>query len=294
MRVAANEISHIYIQEYPEQIRGIPWISAVMTRLNVLKKYIEFALTASAVGASTMGFFTSPDGTLDALADGEDEETGELYSQAIPGEFGLLPPGYDFKSFNPNYPHTMFNDFVKGINRSIASGLSVSYNLLANDLEGVSYSSIRSSVLDERSHWESLQNSFINQLMEPIYKNWLQNALLKNLLISSDGQRLPANKIDKFSHHKFLARRWAWVDPRNDAEAKVVLIRNKLNSPYAVASEMGLDLDAILDDLQRFEIECKKRDLDPSTVLGNIEQNLKNNTEDEKVALEEDSVSTAA
>lgn len=268
--VPAFEISHVFVSEYSEQVRGIPWGHAVMTRLHVLKKYVEFALTASAIGASKMGFFTSENEAANPLADDEDNETGELYTSAVGGEFGLLPPGYKFESFNPDYPHAMFDVFTKTVNRWIASGLGVSYNLLCNDLEGVSYSSIRSSVLEERNHWTTLQNTFIYQLMEPIYKNWLNSALLKNALTDSKGKPLPATRMEKFSQHIFLGRRWEWVDPSRDAEAKIKLLTNKLASPYTITAEMGLDLDHILDDLARFESECIKRNLDPSSVLSNI------------------------
>ncbi len=277
-RVPASEISHVFVSEYPEQVRGIPWGHAVMTRMHVLKKYIEFALTASAIGASKMGFFTSDSVDSSPLAD-EDEETGELYTSAVGGEFGLLPPGYKFESFNPDYPHMMFDVFTKSINRQIASGLGVSYNLLCNDLQGVSFSSIRSSVLEERNHWSSLQNTFIFQLMEPIYSNWLNTALLKNALTDVKGRALPATRLTKFSQHVFQGRRWEWVDPLRDSNAKVTLLKNKLTSPYKIAAEMGNDLDQILDDLARFETECKKRNLDPSQVLGEVQKVINNSIE---------------
>lgn len=282
-RILAAEISHIFVPEYPEQVRGIPWGHAVMTRMHVLKKYVEFALMASAIGASKMGFFTSKEESDSPLAENEDEN-GELYTSAVGGEFGILPPGYGFESFNPDYPHAMFDIFTKAINRWIASGLGVSYNLLCNDLQGVSYSSIRSSVLEERNHWEALQNTFISQLMEPIYKNWLTSALLKNSITDVKGRILPASKISKFTHHVFLGRRWQWVDPLRDSNAKVLLLKNKLQSPYNIASEIGLDLDNILDDHARFKQECEARGLNPDNALDEISQRIldedeKNNSE---------------
>ncbi len=289
--IPASEITHIFVQDYPEQVRGIPWMASSMTRMNILKKYIEFALVASAIGASTMGFYKTPDGDGSPLADDLDEESdeeAELYSEVTAGKFGILPPGVDFEKFDPNYPHQMFDEFTKTISRWISSGLNVSYNLLCNDLEGVSFSSIRSSVLEERNHWTSLQNTFINQMMIPIYEKWLTTALLKNAILLPNGSPLPALKKDKFLNYNFLGRRWDWVDPRNDAEAKVVLIRNKLASPYSIVSEMGGDLEKILDDLQRFELECKKRNLNPDTVLGNVEENISNKTDTEKVNQKDD------
>lgn len=266
IRIPASEISHIFISEYPSQIRGIPWMSAVMQRMFVLKKFTEFALQASAIGASSMGFFTQGEGVTDPLTEEEDSE-GELYTSAVGGSFSVLPPGYDFKSYDPAYPHELFDTFTTAIVRHIASGLGVSYNLLANDLTGVSYSSIRSAVLEERSHWMTLQESFISQMMDTVYEKWLSSALLNKSITLENGTFLPVSKKEKFMNYSFQSRRWAWVDPLRDINAKVVALQNKLESPYSIAAELGKDLETILDDIQRFEAECEKRGIKPQSVM---------------------------
>lgn len=275
IRIPASEISHILVPEYPSQIRGIPWMAAVMQRMFVLKKFSEFALQASAIGAASMGFFLRQDGDVDALAD-EEGEDGELYTSAVGGTFSVLPAGYDFKSYDPAYPHELFDTFTTAIVRHISSGLGVSYNLLANDLTGVSYSSIRSSVLEERSHWMALQESFISQMMDPIYEKWLSTALLNKTITLENGSPLPAAKKEKFMNYSFQSRRWSWVDPLRDINAKVIALDNKLESPYSIASELGKDLETILDDIQRFEAECEKRGIKPQSAIDEMKILAKN------------------
>jgi lambda family phage portal protein len=155
-RVPAEDIWHCFVQEEVNQVRGVPWVHTAMRRLNDLGGYEEAAVIAARVGASNMGFFVPPvdlagpgiNGTVGTDSLDDDGGGNQVrVREAEPGAFDELPPGYDFKSFDPDYPHAQFGTFVKACLRGIAAGIGVDYNTLANDLEGVNYSSIRSGTL---------------------------------------------------------------------------------------------------------------------------------------------------
>lgn len=265
-RVPASDIFHLFTPDRPEQTRGYPWMAASMTRINMLHGYEEAAIVAARTGAAKMGFFTSPDGGVDALADGQDSE-GQFTSEAEPGAFQVLPQGYDFKAFDPDYPTANYADFVKSCLRGIASGLGVSYATLANDLEGVNFSSIRSGTLSERETYMVHQNWLIESLLRPIFLDWLDSALLKGVLLMPNGSALPAVKRDKFAAHAWQGRRWQWVDPLKDIEASVMAMQNGLASPYTIAAQQGVDIDDVLEDLATFQQAVK----DQGVVLGKQE-----------------------
>jgi lambda family phage portal protein len=247
-RVPAGEILHIYQADRPEQLRGLPWMHAAMTRLNNLGGYEEAAVIACRVGAAKMGFFTSPDGQ--PPMDGEDAQ-GVPYLEADAGSFGVLPAGVDFKPFDPDYPSAMYADFVKACLRGIASGLGVAYHALANDLEGVNFSSIRSGTLEERDQWISLQEWFKDAFMEPVFDDWLASALAFGQVTLANGSPLPASKAEKFTGHVFQGRRWSWVDPLKDMNAKIIAIQNGLQSPQSVAAELGVDYEDVLVQIRQ-------------------------------------------
>lgn len=256
---SAENIIHLFLQDSPEQIRGVSWMHASMIRMFHLKKYQEWAIIAAGVGASKMGFFTSPEGDGTEVADGEDANTGELYQEAAGGQFGVLPEGWGFQSFNPDYPHAMYAEFVKTAKRDISSGLNVSYHSLANDLEGVNFSSIRSGTLEEREEWKVIQNWFIGAFLERIYPVWLKNALLNNAIKSVTGAPMPASKFDKFVSHTFLGRRWAWVDPLKDIQASIEAIDNGLADPHEIASQQGTDIEDVLDGIAAYQQMVKDK-----------------------------------
>lgn len=248
-RVPAADIIHAYIADRPEQYRGVPWMHASMARMNQQAGYEESALVAARVGAAKMGFITTPDGEAAPLADSEDADGGTLYKEADPGTFDILGPGQQFQAFNPDYPTAMYADFVKANLRAIASGLGVAYHALANDLEGVSFSSIRSGTLEERDAWTAVQEWFVESVLERLWAEWLPTALAFGQILLDNGAALPLGKIDKFRPHLFTGRRWEWVDPLKDIQADIAAIDAGLQSPQRVASKLGRDYEDLLVEI---------------------------------------------
>ena len=151
--------------------------------------------------------------------------------------------GMDFKTVDFQHPNGAFGDFNKAVLRGVASGLGVSYNTLANDLEGVNYSSIRAGLLDEREEYKTHQSFIIDHLCRPVFFAWLEQALLTDTL------QLPAEKMDKFNAAEFRGRRWQWVDPLKDVQANITSIEAGLKPRRQVVSEMGGDFEDVIDEL---------------------------------------------
>ena len=113
----------------------------------------------------------------------------------------------------------------------------------------MSFSSIRSGTLEERDRWASDQEWFIGAFMEPVYRAWLKRALLAGAIRMSNGSPLPAVKEDKFLAHQWQPRRWEWVDPRADMEAKVLAVKAGLMAPQDLAAAMGYDYQDVVRDI---------------------------------------------
>ncbi len=254
VRVAAEDLIHLYLPEVPGQLRGISWLAAAMPGLNALAAYDEAAVTAARVGAAKMGFYKSPDGGLHALS--EQQEDGELVEDAEPGHFGHLPPGYDFLTWDPNYPHDQYADFTRQCLHRLAMGLGVSYAGLTGDLKDVNYSSIRAGVLEEREHWMVLQQWFIDRFLRPVYRRWLSAAVLNGRV---GGRLAQEEAIRRYSQVSWQGRRWPWVDPLKDIQAVVAAIAAGLKSPQQVAAELGVDIEEILDQIARFRQQAEEK-----------------------------------
>ena len=182
---------------------------------------------------------------------------GAFTTTAEAGSFDVLPQGYDFKSYNPDYPTNNYEAFFKSCLRGVAVGWGVAYNSLGNDLEGVNFSSIRSGTLEERENWMVLQSWMIETFMRPMFMDWLESALLKGAITMPNGFALPAGKLSKFAEHNWQGRRWQWVDPMKDIEAGRLAVKSGISSPQIIAAQQGVDIDDVIQSIAEFEKKIK-------------------------------------
>ena len=242
IRIPADEIIHPFIRHRANQSRGYPWFVTPAYRLNMLGGYEEAELVASRVAAAKMGFFKSPDGAGYTGDDSTDEEGHEPIMEAEPGTFEQLPQNMDFVAWNPEHPTSAYEAFVLATLRGISSGLNVSYVSLANDLRGVSYSSIRYGTLEERDHWLALQAWLVENFHQIVFERWLEMAIVSYL-------DLPYVKLEKFKAVNWRPRGWQWVDPQKEIAASVSAIQNGLTSPQRVVAAQGLELSEVLQEI---------------------------------------------
>lgn len=241
-RIPADQIIHLYTSERVSQSRGVPWMYSAMRRLKMLGVYEENELVAAGVAASKMGFFTQGEDGAQYEGSDEDEE-GNLITEAEPGVFETLPPGVKLESWDPEHPTTSFPFFVKAMLRGAASGLGVSYNTLANDGEGINFSTIRHFTLEDRERWKELQTWMIEHLCTEVFEEWL--------LMSLTTQRipLPLTKFEKFNSPIWRPRGWRWVDPLKEMKAYAEAVNAGFISAQDVASELGMDIEDVYAQL---------------------------------------------
>lgn len=254
IRVPADEIVHLYDPDRVNQTRGVSWLVSVMVSAKMLGGYIEAELVAARISAAKMGFFQrkANEGT-GALPDGN---AADLNVEANPGTFTVLPDGYEVGTWSPDHPSTAFGDFVKAAQREFATGLGISYNALASDLEGVNYSSMRSGLLVERDLWLMLQQWWIGAFLRPVYAEWLNMALLSSAVV------LDARDFRKFLAVKWTPRGWPWVDPLKDTQAGVLGVQNALTSRQQLLDEQGRDIEDVFEELAEEKTLAKQFDID--------------------------------
>lgn len=245
-RIPASEMIHGYDQEYEGQTRGISWMVQSMWRLKMLQGYEEAAVVKARVAASDMAYFipgvdSNEQGTMQGNAVDAD---GNVVMDAEPGGMRTLPAGWDVKTWDHGFPSQQHEMFVNGTLRGISSGLGVSFNTFANNLEKVNYSSIRAGVIDERELWKSVQIWFTESLLEPVFGAWLEMAIL------TDSVNLPMSKYDKFNQPKWSGRRWPWVDPEKDVRAQLISLEAGLTTRAKILGEQGEDLEETLSALE--------------------------------------------
>jgi len=253
-RVEADRVMHVYLREEQRQMRGIPAMVSAMLRLQQLKGYEEAELVGARVGASKMGVLQR---NADGIGyEGDDvSDDGEVFMEASPGSFAQLPEGVEFKPWDPTHPTSAYADYVKSVLRGAASGLGVSYNALANDLEGVNFSSIRAGVLEDREQWKALQGVLIDGFVRPCYERVISGALLRGEALAmgatGPGAPLPFEQVDRFTVASYIGRRWSWVDPQKDMAAAKEAHAINTRSVSSIIRETGADPEDVWQEIAR-------------------------------------------
>ena len=245
VRIPADQIIHLFMPMYAEQVRGVPWMYSAIIKLHQLGAFEEAAIIAARVGASKMGFFKNTgEGATNFVPAGSDvDSAGNFVQSAEPGEFGQLPAGWEFQSFDPAYPDAQVEPFMKSCLRGVASGLNVASHSLMSDHSDINYSSARSALLEERDNWMLVQEWLIEHLHIPLYRRWIRMAGLTGRL---NLQGPP----QKYYQVNWSPKRWQWVDPKKDIEANILAINKGLKSRTEVICETGGDIEDVFAQLQ--------------------------------------------
>jgi|TARA_R110000744_G_scaffold174031_1_gene292745 lambda family phage portal protein len=242
IRVPADDILHIYMPSRPFQTRGEPFMAPAIASLKMLHGYREAELIAARSAAAKFGVITTPAG--DEFT-GDDEVDEVPVIDWTPGSMYQLPAGHDLKLIDATHPVTAFADFEAAVLRGIAAGLNVSYTSLSQNLEGVSYSSIRQGTIEDRDYYRMLQAFLIDHLCVPVYTKWLET------LLSFTDFAIPSSKFYKFSENSmWRGRGYAWVDPLKEINASVTALSNGLISLSDVAAHYGKDVEELFSSLQ--------------------------------------------
>lgn len=261
-RIPADEIIHEFLKMRINQTRGVPWMHAALSEMDDLHGYKEGAIVNARVGASKMLAVTTPSGNeyaFDSL-----DASGNKYEEVEPGMIKEYPEGTTFHNFDPVYPHSQYDAFIKTTLRGMSSGLEVSYNSLASDLEGVNFSSIRAGVLEDREVWKTLQRWCIDHFCTLVYNKWLKRQLL-NGNIKVKGQPLDIDREEKCQSVMFQGRRWDWVDPLKDMSANEKAQALGVKSLTQIIRDMGRDPDEVWQEMQQEQEKLKEMGISLNT-----------------------------
>ena len=252
IRYDASDVIHVALKIDSEQIRGISSLSAGLNTLNQITKYQEAEVLNAQLNACKMGFYTTNDeGPVDPLdiADYQngDEDPGEFVQELEAGTINVLPKGYDFKETTSSYPQS-YSSFMKVNLRTVSSAFNISYEELANDREGVSYSSIRAGLVADRDTYKAYQTFFVENFLNRVYKEWLKHALLNGAIVLPDGVKLPFSVYNKFKKHVWRGRGFGWVDPLKDIQASKEAVNTGMSSLQRECEKMGVEFQEIVEE----------------------------------------------
>ncbi|MCL9851876.1 phage portal protein (plasmid) [Ralstonia solanacearum P673] len=246
VRVDASEVIHLFRVLRPGQIRGEPWLSRALVKLNELDQYDDAELVRKKTVAMFAGFVTrqSPEDNL--MGESLPDEAGISLVGLEPGTLQILEPGEDIKFSDPADVGGSYGEFLRTQFRAVAAALGITYEQLTGDLTGVNYSSIRAGLLEFRRRCEMVQHSvLVHQMCRPVWAVWMKQAVLSGALIAPGFARGGTARRRQYLQAKWIPQGWQWVDPEKEFKAMLVAIRAGLMSRSEAISTFGYDAEDI-------------------------------------------------
>lgn len=253
IRVDADNVFHILRQHTYDQTRAAPWIVASAIELNHLGAYREYELVASRLEAAKHSVIESD---YNAEYQGDIKYDGQKYEKMEAGVIQQLQPGQRIKLLDPAHPNKDFDQFNRAILKGAAAGMDSSYHAISRDLSDANFANARTGTLQDRDNYISVQNWYAGIFHSRVYSNWLKMSFLTGQVGG-----LPFSKFDKFNNPLWQGRRWGWVDPTKDMQAKKLELSMGITSPQRICRENGLDYFDIIDEIKEAQEYAKKAEV---------------------------------
>lgn len=262
VRIPANEILHLYRRDRIGQSRGVTWFAPVMQWIRDLGVYVDNELQASAVQSCfTLAIKTegaAPTGVLPSTDQESSDADGNKYEYLQPGQIMYLNPGESVESANPGRNNSQSETWIALILRGIAVGTGLSYEIVARDYSKTTYSSSRTSQLEDRRRFRRWQDYLKTHLCQPIWDAFCEAAIVAGV----DGFPAMSDMLTdarKSVPVEWQTQEWEWVDPQNEQAASEGAINSFSSTYQAELGQRGKNWRQVF--YQRSKEEKLKRDL---------------------------------
>jgi lambda family phage portal protein len=233
--IEEEDVIHLFEQERPGQIRGIPFLATALLKLADADDYEDVELIRKKTAACLSVFITADNDGL--LSKDPDSTPDDPIDKLHPGQIGYLRPGQQVNVVTPQ-SDANYSEYMKNIDRSVSQGVGVSYESYSNDYSNVNFSSGRMGWIEASRQIEDWQyNTFIPDFCEKLM-GWLNLGLKARNILSKDisAEWTPQGRV--------------MIDPVKEVKGIVESMANGLKSWSEAIRELGYDPDTVRKQIQ--------------------------------------------
>lgn len=246
-RVPIEQVVHVFEPQRPGQIRGVPEMSSVITRLRNTGDFDDNVLERQRLANLFTLFITRalPSGANDAMTGLPFAGTNaEPIAGLEPGISQELLPGEDVKFSDPPDAGANYAEFMRLQHLGITAGGGTPYELTTGDIKDISDRTLRIVINEFRRLCEQRQwLIFIPMMCQPVRDWWATHAYLAGVL--TEDEATEARKV------RWSPQAWAYIHPVQDVQAKQTEVEAGFRSRSSVVAERGDDPDEV--DAERAE-----------------------------------------
>lgn len=244
-RIPADEVLHVFRQERPGQVRGVPFGASALLRLRDLDEYEDAQLVRQKIAACFSAFVTS---TGEASFS---SNNNPQYERLEPGTIQYLERGEGI-SFAAPPGAEGYGEYTKKVLQSIAAGFGITYEAMTGDLTNVNFSSGRMGWLEFQRNVQDLQFAMmIPQMCIPAFAWFMDSAKLGGQIAGT--MRSPG--ID------WTPARREMIDPLKETQAIKEAIMIGIQPWQEAVREQGYSPEAVLEMLKQDQDNFDKYEL---------------------------------
>lgn len=232
-----EDVIHLFFQDEPGQIHGVPFGTSSMMSLRDYDDYADAQLMRQKIAACFSVFITKTDAELSST--GYNQNDDDRLEHVEPGIIEHLEPGKSVTFASPP-PAEGYAEYSKNVLTGISSGYGMSYEAMTGDLSNVNYSSGRMGWLEYQRMIETWQSFIlIPKLCNTVWKWFLDAAILAGYIDKS---------IDKSIEWTAPGRKM--IDPVKEVTGLLNQVRAGFMSWQEAVRSLGFSPDEVLDELK--------------------------------------------
>lgn len=236
-RFDVDDVIHIYQEERPGQLLGVPLGVTAINRLRDFKEYQDAQLIRQKIAACFSVFIAKQSDGM-RPADGLAQSLNP-YERVEPGMIEHLLPG-ESVSFGTPPPVEGFKDYSSGILHEVSAGYDVPYEVLSGDYSQVNFSSGRMARMTySRFVAEWQEDLIIPLLCARVFDWWLQVTKIITPGAQTNGLVV-----------EWTSPRMEFIDPMKEIKAMVERVRGGLISWQEAVRELGYDPETLMEELK--------------------------------------------
>jgi len=256
-----RNVIHIMNRERIGQRRGVPFLAPVIEAFKQLGRYTTAEIDAAVLNALWAVFIekgeNSPAVPPFPGAPG-DSVGGEVDSgnpdpiEFSPGSIVDLADGEKANLVTPGRPNPNFDAFVAAFLKYIGTALEIPYEVLTKHF-GSSYSASRGALLELWKSVKMYRSWLANDFCQPIYEEWLGEAVAKNRIAAPGFFTDPAIR-KAYSGAEWNGPAQLSLDPVREVNAARMRVENGFSTRDREAQEQtGGDFYRIVKNLKKEE-----------------------------------------
>lgn len=261
--IDAKDVIFYFTKRRPSQLREMSDMAPTLTRIRDANEFIVAENTKQRILACVALFIKkiNPAGP----GRGRTGAAGKTYDRRMftPGMVNELEAGDEVHMINPQGQATDAAAYIKLLNRLVAAGQGLSYEAVARDMSGNTYSSARQNLIEDGMTYAD-EVELLTEAIDEIYESFLISAVL------ADKVHIPdfwARK-DVYFAHEWVKPPKPWIDPSKEATATQTALRTGQKTFKQIAAENGKDWQDQIDDIAEVLAYAKDTyDLDLSSMI---------------------------